>query len=207
MVKKLAKATKSPIKKSKCNESTPKIKTVAVYCGHQMGNDRQYARDAEQIGELLARNEIGIVFGGSNVGLMGAVSTAALDNGGSVTGISTEHLVNKQEPAHDRIKVKIVSGLNERKQQMYEMADAFIILPGGVGTLNEVSDILTMQQIGETKKPIFFLNTGHFWDLFSLMFVHMMHNGFIENVKDFSANMIAHPDELIMKILECNGKK
>lgn len=207
MVKKLAKVTKSPIKKSKCQENAPKIKTVAVYCGHQMGNDRQYARDAEQIGELLARNEIGIVFGGSNVGLMGAVSTAALDNGGSVTGISTEHLVNKQEPAHDRIKVKIVSGLNERKQQMYDIADAFIILPGGVGTLNEVSDILTMQQIGETKKPIFFLNTGHFWDLFSLMFVHMMHNGFIENVKDFSANMIAHPDELIMKILECNGNK
>ncbi len=207
MAKSIVKDTKSPIKKSKCTKEVHKIKTVAVYCGHQLGNDRQYARDAEQIGEYLARNEIGIVFGGSNVGLMGAVSTAALDNGGSVTGISTEHLVNKQEPAHDRVKVKIVSGLNERKQAMYEIADAFIILPGGVGTLNEVSDILTMQQIGESKKPIFFLNTGHFWDLFSLMFVHMMHNGFIENVKDFSANMFAHPDELINKILECNNGK
>ncbi|MFQ6778169.1 MAG: TIGR00730 family Rossman fold protein [Alphaproteobacteria bacterium] len=195
----------SSTKKQKSCTGKHHIKSVAVYCSHQFGNDRQYARDASQIGELLARNNIDIVFGGGDVGLMGEVATTALDNGGRVIGVSTEDLVNSQEPVHGRIKVEIVSGLNVRKQRMYEMADAFIILPGGIGTLNEVTDILTMQQIGESKKPIFFLNSCHFWDLFSLQFVHMIHNGFIENAKDFSANMFAHPDELIKKILEYNN--
>lgn len=200
------KENKKPTTKKTAPKQTKKIKSVAVYCAHQFGNDRQYQRDASQIGELLARNDICIVFGGGNVGLMGEVANSALDNGGRVIGVSTQHIVNKQEPVHERIHVEIVNGLNERKQRMYEMADAFIILPGGIGTLNEVTDILTMQQVGESKKPIFFLNSCHFWDMFSLQFVHMIHNGFIENIDDFSTNMVAHPDELVQKILDYECK-
>ena len=110
-----------------------KIKSVAVYCGHQFGKDPEYARAARKVGELLARNKITLVFGGGNVGLMGTVASAAIENGGKVIGISTTHVVSLQEPAHKDIDVKIVNGLSTRKEEMYELSDAFVILPGGIG--------------------------------------------------------------------------
>ncbi len=178
------------------------LKSMAVYCGHQMGTDPQFARDAARVGELLARNKIRMVFGGGNVGLMGVTATAALENGGHVVGVSTHDVVAKQEPAHEEIEVELVSGVNERKQKMYNLSDGFIILPGGIGTLNEFTDIMTMQQIGETKKPIFFLNTAKFWENFSHMFLDMQHNGFIESTDDYTIHVASTPDELIKQILE-----
>ena len=117
-----------------------KIKSVAVYCGHQPGNNPEFLRDAKRVGELLARNKFTLVFGGGNVGLMGAVASAALENGGEVIGISTTHVVSLQEPAHEDINVKIVDGLSTRKQEMYDLSDAFVILPGGIGTLDEMTE-------------------------------------------------------------------
>lgn len=179
-----------------------KLKSVAVYCGHEFGSDPQFARDAAKIGAAMARNKVRIVFGGGDVGLMGTVATSALDNGGVVVGISTHDVVAKQEPVHTGINVEIVDGVNARKQKMYELADAFIILPGGIGTLNEFTDIMTMQQIGETAKPIFFMNTSKFWDSFGALFVHMQQNGFIENADDYEIYSAVSPDDLIKKILE-----
>ncbi len=178
-----------------------KLKSVAVYCGHQFGIDPDYARDASLVGEMLARNNINVVFGGGNVGLMGTVATAALENGGHVTGISTHDVIAMQEPAHPGIDVQIVDGVNERKQIMFELSDGFVILPGGIGTLNELTDIMTMQQIGETKKPLFFLNTNNFWGPFGRLFVHMQNCGFIPNVHDYNIHIARTVDELMMKIL------
>ena len=94
-----------------------KLKSVAVYCGHQMGNKPEYARDAAKIGEMLAKNGIKLVFGGGDVGLMGTVATAALNNGGHVTGISTHDVMAKQEPMHADLQCfEVVNGVNERKQ-------------------------------------------------------------------------------------------
>ena len=179
-----------------------KIKSVAVYCGHQMGNNPEYERDAKRIGELLAINKIALVFGGGNVGLMGAVSSAALDNGGKVIGISTTHVVSLQEPALEGIDVKIVDGLSTRKQEMYDLSDAFIILPGGIGTLDEMTDIMTKQQVGESCKPIYFMNTAKYWDIFGQVMVHMQQEGFIPNLSIYNINVINTPEELMSKLLD-----
>lgn len=178
-----------------------KINSVAVYCGHEFGKDPQFARDAARIGELLARNKIKLIFGGGNVGLMGAVCNAALDNGGAVLGVSTTHIAALQEPAHPEIELHMTDSINARKTEMFNASDAFIILPGGLGTLNELTDIMTMQQIGETKKPLFFLNTNDFWRPFSRLFVHMQESGFIEDVHSYHIKAAATPDELIKKML------
>ncbi len=180
---------------------TNKIKTVAVYCGHQFGVSPSFVRDAEQIGKLIACNGLNMVFGGGDVGLMGAVATAALDNGAHVVGVSTHDVVAMQEPAHEKIDVEIVDGVNERKQKMFELSDAFIILPGGIGTLNELTDVMTMQQIGETRKPLFFLNTDGFWGPFGRLFVHMQRNGFITSIREYNIHIAERPDELMDKIL------
>ena len=178
------------------------LKSIAVYCGHEFGTDPQFKQDAARIGELLARNKLRMVFGGGDVGLMGTVATAALLNGGNVIGVSTKHVVARQEPAHKDINVEIVDGVNERKQKMFDLSDGFIILPGGIGTLNELSDVMTMQQIGESKKPLFFLNTSKFWAPFSKLFLHMQECGFIETVDDYNIHVAETPDELIKMITE-----
>lgn len=177
------------------------MKSVAVYCGHQFGTDPEFTRDAAKVGELLARNKIKLVFGGGNVGLMGAVASGALGNGGQVIGISTHHVAAKQEPVHEGVEIEIVDGVNERKQRMFDLSDAFCILPGGIGTLNELTDIMTMQQIGESKKPIFFLNTAGYWDIFGQVLVHMQNNGFIADMKDYEIHVVKEPQELIKLIM------
>jgi len=184
-----------------------KIKTVAVYCGHQFGLYPEFERDANLTGELIGKNGLNMVFGGGDVGLMGTVASAALDNGAHVIGISTEHVMALQEPVHKEIDVKIVRGVNERKQKMFELSDAFIILPGGIGTLNEVTDILTMQQIGETKKPIFFLNTNRFWASFHDLIVDMLNNKFIDSLDEYNVHIACDPYELVDWILEYKPAK
>jgi uncharacterized protein (TIGR00730 family) len=178
-----------------------RLKSIAVYCGHQFGNNPQFEKDAWAVGQMLAKNGIRMVFGGGDVGLMGTVANGALENGGDVKGVSTDDVIALQEPAHANVEMQVVDGVNERKQIMFEMSDAFIILPGGIGTLNELSDIMTMQQIGETKKPLFFLNTGNFWAPLGELIEHMIENGFvgtIDNYHMFNANTIAELTEQIL---------
>lgn len=178
-----------------------KLKSIAVYCGHQFGNNPKFEQDARAVGEMLAKNGIRMVFGGGNVGLMGTVANGALDNGGVVKGVSTDDVIALQEPAHSGVDIQVVDGVNERKQIMFEMSDAFIILPGGIGTLNEMSDIMTMQQIGETKKPLFFLNTDNFWAPLSELIKHMIDNGFVGNMEEYhmySADTVAQLTEQIL---------
>jgi len=177
------------------------MKSIAVYCGHQFGTDPEFAKDAKKLGELLAKNKIRLVFGGGDVGLMGTVATAAFENSGEVIGVSTHHVIAKQEPAHAGVKIEIVNGVNERKQRMYELSDGFCILPGGMGTLNELTDVLTMQQIGESKKPIYFLNTSNYWDFFGGVFTHMQDTGFITDMNDYNIKICRTPEEMIAAIL------
>ena len=179
-----------------------KLKSIAVYCGHQFGANPQYKRDAEKIGEFLGKNKINMVFGGGNVGLMGTVATAALNVGGHVIGVSTNNVIERQEPVHTGIDVTVVDGVNERKQKMVDLSDGFIILPGGIGTLNELTDIMTMQQIGESKKPLFFLNTDGFWIPFVRLFIHMKDCGFIESIHDYNIHAAETADDLIQLVME-----
>ncbi|HNY25533.1 MAG TPA: TIGR00730 family Rossman fold protein [Alphaproteobacteria bacterium] len=177
------------------------MKSVAVYCGHQFGSEPAYARDAAKLGKLLAKNKIKLVFGGGNVGLMGAVANGAIKGKGEVIGVSTPQIMAKQEPAHKGVNVEIVSGITERKQRMFDLSDAFCILPGGVGTLDELTDIMTMQQVGESKKPIFFLNTKKYWSIFGRMLTHMQGKGFIADMHDYKIYVVKKPADLIDLIL------
>lgn len=184
---------------------TQTIKSVAVYCGHQFGNNPEYARDAKKIGELLARNKITLVFGGGNVGLMGTVAESALENGGQVIGISTTHVMSLQEPVHEEIDVKIVDGLSTRKQEMFDLSDAFIILPGGIGTLDEMTDIMTKQQVGESCKPILMMNTAKYWEIFGQIMTHMQVEGFMPDANAYNLHVVNTPEELIEKLVNNDG--
>lgn len=181
-----------------------KIKSVAVYCGHQIGNNPEFARDARRVGELLARNKFTLVFGGGNVGLMGTVASAAIENGGEVIGISTTHVVSLQEPAHKDINVKIVDGLSTRKEEMFELSDAFVILPGGIGTLDEMTDIMTKQQVGESCKPIYMVNTAKYWEIFGQVMTHMQDEGFMLSADDYNLHVVNTPEELIKRLIDGN---
>lgn len=178
-----------------------KIKSVAVYCGHQFGNNPQFARDARRVGELLARNKMTLVFGGGNVGLMGTVATAAIENGGRVIGISTTHVASLQEPTHEDLDVKIVDGLSTRKEEMYDLSDAFIILPGGIGTLDEMTDIMTKQQVGESCKPIYILNTEKYWEVFGQVLRKMQSEGFMPNPEVYNLHVVNSPEEIIKRLI------
>ncbi|MDR1207393.1 MAG: TIGR00730 family Rossman fold protein [Rickettsiales bacterium] len=181
-----------------------KQKSMAVYCGHQFGNNADFKRDAVRVGQLMAKDKIKLVFGGGDVGLMGAVATAVAENGGKVIGVSTEHVSARQEPLHEHtaIEIEIVKGVNERKQRMYGLSDAFCILPGGIGTLNELTDIMTMQQIGESKKPIYFLNTAGYWDIFGHTMTHMMREGFVESFDNYNIQVFNTPEEVLQEYLK-----
>ncbi len=142
-----------------------KINTICVFCGSSPGRDHTFIDDARKFGELLGREKINLVFGGGGVGLMGAVARAASDAGSEVTGIIPTFLVNRERPeAAHSTKTIVTKDMHERKHKMFEMADAFVALPGGIGTLEELVEQLTWIQLGQHKKPLLILNTKGFWN-------------------------------------------
>lgn len=140
------------------------VKTVAVFCASAMGVDEVYCRAAEELGGELARRSIGLVYGGAKVGLMGAVAEACLRGGGTVVGVIPEVLVDK-EVAHDGLtELHVTSTMHTRKALMADRSDAFLILPGGFGTMEEMFEVLAWQTLDLHRKPIVLLNTAGFYD-------------------------------------------
>ena len=136
---------------------------------------------------------------------MGTAAESALENGGEVIGISTQHVMSKNEPLHEGINVKVVDGLSTRKQEMFDLSDAFIILPGGIGTLDEMTDILTKQQVGESCKPILIMNTAKYWEIFGQVLTHMEQEGFIQSLSDYNIIVANTPTELIERLLDSDN--
>ncbi|TPQ40593.1 TIGR00730 family Rossman fold protein [Bradyrhizobium guangdongense] len=155
------------------------LKTVCVYCGSGPGTNPLFIEAAKAFGKALAENGVRLVYGGGAVGLMGAVADAVLDNGGLVTGIIPDFL-RKREHALSRVQEMIVTpDMHERKRLMFERSDAFVALPGGVGTLEELVEQLTWKQLGRHAKPVLLANIDGFWEpLFSLL-SHMRQTQFI----------------------------
>lgn len=140
------------------------IRSICVYCGSSPGENPAYVRVAEAFGAELARRGIGVVYGGASIGVMGAVADAALAAGGKVVGVIPQALVDR-EVAHDRLSELIVTrSMHERKARMAERADAFVALPGGVGTLEEIFEIWTWSQLGMHTKPCGLLNVEGYYD-------------------------------------------
>ena len=155
------------------------IKTVCVYCGSGPGTDPQFVEAAIEFGKVLAENGVRLVYGGGSLGLMGAVAKSVLDHGGSATGIIPEFL-RSREIALTRVQEMIVTpDMHERKRLMFERSDAFVALPGGIGTLEELVEQLTWQQLGRHAKPILLANINGFWEPLLDLFTHMRATEFI----------------------------
>jgi uncharacterized protein (TIGR00730 family) len=158
---------------------------VCVFCGSSAGKDAIYADAARETGDLLARGGHTLIYGGGNVGLMGIVADAALSSGGKVTGVIPDFLI-KREVGHQGLTNLIeVRSMHERKKKMADLADAFIALPGGWGTLDELAEILTWRQLGLIDQPIGLLNINFFFSPLLSQMETMLKNGFIrlENMK------------------------
>jgi uncharacterized protein (TIGR00730 family) len=156
-----------------------KIKTVCVYCGSGPGTNPRFVEAAIALGKTFAENDVRLVYGGGSLGLMGAVAKSTLDHGGSVTGIIPEFLTAR-ENALARVQELIVTpDMHERKRLMFERSDAFIALPGGIGTLEELVEQLTWQQLGRHAKPILLANIDGFWEPLLGLLAHMRSTEFI----------------------------
>lgn len=157
------------------------IKNVCVYCGSSPGNDPVYLEAAQAFGRILADENIGLVYGGGGIGLMGALARATLDAGGRVTGIIPDFLVAREQALTVEHNVIITKDMHERKRTMFEHADAFVALPGGVGTLEELVEQMTWIQLGRHKKPLLLLSLKKFWEPLFMLFRHQQAEGFIRD--------------------------
>jgi uncharacterized protein (TIGR00730 family) len=139
------------------------MKSICVYCGSNAGNKPVYAQRAQALGARIASEGLQLVYGGGNVGLMGIVADAVLANGGEVIGVIPEQLV-QWEVAHKGVtRLEVVANMHERKARMFDLSDAFVALPGGFGTLDEMFEMLTWRQLGLGKKPCAFLDVDGFY--------------------------------------------
>jgi uncharacterized protein (TIGR00730 family) len=156
-----------------------KIKTVCVYCGSGPGTNPRFIEAAKALGKALAESSIRLVYGGGSVGMMGAVASSTLDHGGTVTGIIPDFLTTR-ENVHRRVQELIVTpDMHERKRLMFEHSDAFVALPGGIGTLEELVEQLTWQQLGRHSKPVLLANIDGFWEPLLALLSHMRETEFI----------------------------
>jgi hypothetical protein len=179
-----------------------RIKTVCVYCGSGPGTNPRFAEAAQALGKIFAENHIRLVYGGGSVGLMGAIAKSALDHGGAVTGIIPDFL-RARENALTRVQEMIVTpDMHERKRLMFERSDAFVALPGGVGTLEEVVEQMTWAQLGRHKKPILLANIKNFWDPLCALLDHMQELHFIRPGLSVNYLVADRVEDILPKLTE-----
>jgi uncharacterized protein (TIGR00730 family) len=179
-----------------------RVKSICVYCGSGPGTNPAFMEAARRFGRILAENHIRLVYGGGSAGLMGACAEAVLDHGGYVTGVIPEFLTDREHMlmrAQERI---ITRDLHERKRLMFERADAFVALPGGVGTLEELVEQLTWAQLGRHSKPILVANIDHFWDPLCALLNHMEKLQFIRAGLNINLLVAERIEDVLPKLLE-----
>ncbi len=155
------------------------IKTVCVYCGSGPGTNPRFTEAATAFGKALADNGVGLVYGGGSIGLMGAVASSTLEHGGTVTGIIPEFLTKRENALSGAQELIVTHDMHERKRLMFERSDAFVALPGGIGTLEELVEQLTWQQLGRHSKPILIADIEGFWQPLLVLLTHMRATQFI----------------------------
>ena len=176
------------------------IRKVCVYCGSSPGTDPAYVKAAEAFGRILAEAKVGLVYGGGALGLMGALAYSVLDHGGQVTGIIPDFLMSRERALRGTHELIVTDDMHERKRKMFDMADAFVTLPGGVGTLEEVVEQITWMQLGRHKKPILLANINGFWDPLCALFDHMKALEFIHSRGNFEV-LVTDKVEAILPML------
>jgi uncharacterized protein (TIGR00730 family) len=161
------------------NNAKPTLRTVCVYCGSGAGQNPAFAEAAHALGKSLAAADVGLVYGGGDLGLMGIVARSVLDHGGHVTGIMPHFLRDREHLLTDVHELVVVDDMHQRKHLMFDKSDAFVALPGGLGTLEEFVEQLTWTQLGRHQKPIVLVNVHGFWDPLLELFDKMLGHDFI----------------------------
>ncbi|MBA1142154.1 LOG family protein [Mesorhizobium sp. PL10] len=180
------------------------IRSVCVYCGSSPGRDEIYAKAGHLLGRSLAKSGLRLVYGGGTKGIMGAVAEGALKAGGKVTGIIPRFLINKEatETALDRLdELLITDNMHERKHKMFEKSDAFVALPGGIGTVEEIVEVMTWGQLGHHRKPIVFANVKGFWNPMLALLDHMSSEGFIHTAQRVKPLVVEDPEAIVAAIM------
>ena len=176
------------------------MKRVTVFCGSSFGTENIYQEQANLLGQTLANHNIELVYGGANVGLMGAVADGVLKNGGKVIGVLPNFLKSK-EIAHEQLtELILVDTMHERKTKMNDLSDGVIAMPGGFGTLEEFFEMLTWAQLGLHKKPMAILNTDGFYDSLNVLVQTMVDKGFLKEVNQEMLLVNDNIDELLEKM-------
>lgn len=156
------------------------INSLCVFCGSRAGSDPAFSAAAEQLGRALAARGVRLIYGGGSIGLMGIVMQAVLDNGGQVTGVIPAFLMRREVGNPDLTELIVVDSMHERKRRMFELADAFAVLPGGLGSLDEAIEIITWRQLGLHSKPIAVLSVEDYWASFEMLMEQAIARGFAD---------------------------
>ena len=190
---------KAPSKKPGSLQSKvpQKARNICVYCGSGPGNKPEYVAAARTLGTSLAAAGIGLVYGGGGLGLMGEVARATMQAGGRVTGIIPAFLSGREKMLHEADELIVTRDMHERKRLMFERSDAFVALPGGIGTLEELVEQLTWSQLGQHRKPIIVANISDFWAPFLNLLAHMKADAFIRNGIDVSFAVVDQAEKIV----------
>ena len=173
------------------------INSLCVYCGSRFGSNENFRLLAENFGKILATENIKLVYGGGNVGLMGTIATSTIENGGEVLGIIPSHL-HEIEKSHEKIsELIVVDNMHQRKRLMFDHSDAFIILPGSIGTLDETIEIITWRQLKLHDKPVILINTDNYWDPFLALLDNIVKNEFTAPETLALFHVVKGPEDVI----------
>lgn len=181
------------------------IQSVCVYCGSSPGRSPVYRQEARILGKSLAENGLRLVYGGGTKGIMGAVADGCMSAGGRVTGIIPQFLMSKEATEHalgQLDELVVTQDMHERKHTMFERSDAFVAMPGGIGTVEEIVEILTWAQLGHHRKPMVFVSTGGFWQPMLNLMEHMKAEGFIHTAHLVNPLVIDKAEDVVGAILE-----
>lgn len=174
-----------------------RIGSVCVFCGSKTGNDPDWARAADRLGQLLAEADIRLVYGGGRIGLMGVVAQAAMRSGGKVSGVIPDFLMKLEVADTGITDLVVVDSMHERKRRMFELADGFVILPGGLGTLDETFEIVTWKQLRHHSKPVVILNVNGYWSPFADLVQSIVAGGFAHPAITDLFSLVEEPEDVI----------
>ena len=178
------------------------LKRICVFCGSSFGARAEYKLAAQQMGKALAARKIGLVYGGGNVGLMGAIADATLAAGGEVIGVIPDSLLRREIGHSGLTQLHVVQTMHERKALMADLANAFIALPGGFGTMEEFCEIVTWSQLGIQQKPCGLLNVAGYWDHFLAMLDHSVDEKFVRPENSELILVAKNPETMLERLME-----
>lgn len=176
------------------------MRSICVYCGSGLGENPAYGEAARVLGRTMAENDIELIYGGGGVGLMGEVARATLDAGGRVTGIIPKFLTEREAALRSVSELVVTRDMHERKKLMFDRSDAFVALPGGIGTLEELVEQLTWSQLGQHAKPIVIANISGFWDPFLELIDHVRRDAFIRPGLEVRFGVVTDAREIVPRV-------